>query len=88
MTQCQVGLNPPPPPCTRPPAFCTVLSLNVRYRCRRVLPPSSCTVGRVLNRLSKDTASIDGEVPNLLGGVWNVSINVLANFVAVYVTLL
>ena len=43
-----------------------------------------CTVGRVLNRLSKDTASIDSDIPDLLGAVWNVSINVLANFVAVY----
>ena len=44
------------------------------------------TVGRILNRLSKDTDQIDMGLPNQLGNAWSVVAVVLGNFVAVSIT--
>ncbi len=41
------------------------------------------TVGRVLNRFSKDVSAVDTEIPNALNNVLNVVVNILANFVAI-----
>jgi hypothetical protein len=44
-------------------------------------------VGRVLNRLSKDTDQVDVMIPNILNGTWNVSVNIIANFIAISITI-
>ncbi len=43
-------------------------------------------MGRILNRLSKDTDQIDMGIPGQLSNAWSVTAVVLGNFVAVSLT--